>query len=208
MKNAWILSFLLILGIAGCRSTGMETMGTPGETTIVTGDAVPAGTQFTVQLNQPLSTENARGDNFTATLVDEVATPTGEVLIPSGATVHGTVTGVTPAPNEDDHAAIRLNFERIEAAGTTYPIAAEVVETDLATVQDDRSLVGEETVIGAAAGAALGAVVTGDVTGAVIGGALGAGVGTIISLGSGDTEGMLPAGTVMTLETEADITMR
>ena len=205
MKNFWILIVCAGLAVAGCRSTSVDTVGPPGEVTVASGDAVPSGTEFRVQLDQALSTANTPGDTFTATLIDQITTPAGEVVVPSGATVHGTVTGVAPATG-DAPGAIRVNFERIETGGTTYPLTAEVVETNVAA--RDGSLIGEETAIGAAAGAALGVILTGDLVGAVVGGALGAGVGTVISLGSSGEGGTLPSGTAMTVEAVEDITMR
>ena len=56
--------------------------------------------------------------------------------------------------------------------------------------------------IGAAAGAALCGILSGgDLDKILIGGALGAAAGTVISLGMGDVEGVLPAGTTMKLQT-------
>ena len=82
-----------------------------------------------------------------------------------------------------------------------YDVEAEVLETSAETA-DGGDIEGEDVGVGAAAGAALGAILGGDLGDAVLGGALGAGAGTLVSLGTGDVDPVLPSGTVLTLETE------
>jgi hypothetical protein len=55
----------------------------------------------------------------------------------------------------------------------------------------------------------LGAVLSGgELNKILLGGALGAAAGTVISLGMGDTEAVLPAGTRMTLQTTQTVSLR
>ena len=205
------LAALLLL--TGCRSARVETVDSPipgGATEPVTTASVPAGTQLEVHLDQTLSTRDTRrGDPFTATLEQPVRTAGGTVVIPQGAVVHGEVTGVDTSDHIGEQAAIRLNFDRITFSGRSYPFAAAVVRTEVEV--DDRVRtrdVAREAAIGAAAGAALGAVLSGDLEQILTGAILGAAAGTIISLGTGDVEAALPAGTDLTLQTTRNIALR
>ena len=55
----------------------------------------------------------------------------------------------------------------------------------------------------------LGAIVSGgDLDKILLGGALGAAAGTVISLGMGDVEGVLPAGTTMQLQTTRTVALQ
>src|SRR5690606_14037452 len=130
----------------------------------------------------------------------------GQVIVPRGAVVTGVITGLDDSDHIGDQAAIRVDFERLNIRGRSYPFSAEVVDADVEV--GDPSRIAERAGIGAAAGAALGAIIGADLEDILVGGALGAGAGTIISLGLGDVEAELPAGTDMTLRTRRDISLR
>ncbi|HEX7120713.1 MAG TPA: hypothetical protein VF212_18110 [Longimicrobiales bacterium] len=199
----------LALALGACRSAEVETGPAVGvQPAPPTADAIPAGTLMEVELNQTIGTEENRvGDRFTATVTRPLVAQNGQVVVPQGALVHGVVTGLDDSDHLGDQAAIRVNFERITFQGRSYPFAAEVVDTDVETRRDgDAAVTGAVT--GAIAGAALGAVIGGDLEDILIGGALGAGAGTIISLGIGDVEAELPAGTDLALRTTRSISLR
>lgn len=204
-----------MLVLAGCRSADIGTgapvpewedaqpaPGTPG--------MVPIGTEFVVELDQTIDTEQSDvGDSFTATVKDAVQVG-NNTLIPAGAKVHGEITGLDDSDDIGDQAAIRLNLESIEFDGDTHPLRADITKADVelenaADVEDIARRAG----IGAAAGAVLGAIIgEGDLKDILIGGALGAGAGTIISLGLGDADAALPRGTDLTLRTTQPIDTR
>src|SRR5690606_16011997 len=97
-------------------------------------------------------------------------------------------------------------FRTLEFNGRTYPLSAAVVEADV-DIDSTRDLkdVAEKAGLGAAAGAAIGAVLGGDLTDALSGAVLGAGAGTIISLGTGDVDAALPAGSDLVIRTTRGI---
>ena len=205
--RALFLSLCLLPLLTGCRGAEVLSDSDPIQQP-ATADVVPEGTVMDLRLNDRLGTEISRvGEAFTATLADPVTAETGRVAIPAGATVYGTVTGIDGSEGVGDQAAIRLDFDRLEANGQGYDFSAEIVETGVETDRDD-DIIGEETAIGAGAGAALGLILEGDLLAALLGGALGAGAGTAISLGTGDVDAVLPSGTMMTVQTEQRIALR
>jgi hypothetical protein len=162
---------------------------------------------LTVRLNDNLSTETTDvGDTFTVTVEEALVAQNGETVVPTGAVITGIITGVGGVREQ---AAIRLNFTRINVAGASHPFTADIVSTHRMDERIDPSDVGRAAVIGAAAGAVLGAVIgSGTLRDVLIGGALGAGAGTIISLGMGGVEQVLPAGTHLMLQTRQQVDLR
>jgi hypothetical protein len=126
-----------------------------------------------------------------------------DVLTDSAAIEQPATANVVP---EGTVMELSLN-DRLEAGGQSYDFSADILETGVETDRDD-DIIGEETAIGAGAGAALGLILEGDLLGTLIGGALGAGAGTAVSLGTGDVDAVLPAGTGMTVQTAQRIDLR
>jgi hypothetical protein len=207
MRSLLLSLCLLPVVLLGCRGSDVLTDSAAIEQP-ATANVVPEGTVMELSLNDRLGTEISRvGETFTATVADPVTAETGNVAVPAGATVYGTVTGIDESDNIGDQAAIRLDFDRLEAGGQSYDFSADILETGVETDRDD-DIIGEETAIGAGAGAALGLILEGDLLGTLIGGALGAGAGTAVSLGTGDVDAVLPAGTGMTVQTTQRIDLR
>ena len=203
---------IAVTAASGCRGATVESggMSRPGAASVPTSDYVPVGTRLEVRLNQTLDTDNTvAGDRFTSTIEQAVVARNGVTVIPRGATVRGTVTEIDDSDNVGDQAVIRLDFEQIEISGRRYPFSAEVTDTDV-DVDDSGRLgdVAKRAGIGAAIGAVLGAVVGGDRDDVLKGAAIGAGAGTVISLGTGDVDASLPAGTMLMLQTRSPITLR
>src|SRR5271165_923310 len=135
---------------------------------------IPAGTQFTVRLNEPLDSErNQIGDTFHGSLSAPIVI-NGETVIPSGADVVGRVADVKSAGRFAGNSVLTLELTSVSMNGKTYNIQ---------TNQWSRAGKGEgkntATKVGggAAAGAVLGGIIGGG-KGAAIGAAAGAGAGT------------------------------
>jgi BON domain len=135
---------------------------------------VPAGTQFTVRLNDPLDSErNQVGDTFHGSLSAPIVI-NGETVIPNGADVVGRVADVKSAGRFAGNSVLTLELTSVSMNGRTYNIQ---------TNQWSREGKGEgkntATKVGggAAAGAVLGGIIGGG-KGAAIGAAAGAGAGT------------------------------
>jgi hypothetical protein len=208
--------FIMVGLAAGLGLGACQTM--PAETTPATApmpappppDAsyIPAGTVLNVQLSNELSTTTARvGDTFTVTVTEPLIATNGQVVVPEGAVITGMVTGVG-AVRDEEPAAIRINFLRINIGGISHPLTAEITSTHVPMQEDAGHDAARAAATGAVAGAVLGAILTGELRDALIGAALGAGAGTIISLGTGDVEAVLPEGTRMTIRTFERISLR
>jgi hypothetical protein len=164
-----------------------------------------------VRLDNEIGTKSSKvGDTFTATVINAVTAQNGTTAVPAGSKIYGKITGLDNSERAGDPAAIRIDFEHIVVNGMTHPLYAKVTATNLETRgADTRNETLKKAGIGAAAGAVLGAVLSGgDLDKILLGGVLGAAAGTVISLGTGDVEGVLPAGTTMTLQTTRVVGLR
>ncbi|MGH7709934.1 MAG: hypothetical protein ACREOG_01545 [Gemmatimonadaceae bacterium] len=172
---------------------------------------MPSGSTLNITLDREIGTKASKvGDTFSGTVASAVVAANGETVVPAGTKVYGKVTGLDNSDHAGEPAAIKVDFERIEIRGQSYPLNAKVTATNLQTRGADTR---EETLrkagVGAAAGAVLGAVLSGgELSKILLGGALGAAAGTVISLGTGDVEAVLPAGTRMTLQTTSTVALR
>ena len=135
---------------------------------------IPAGTQLSVRLNDPLDSErNQVGDTFHGSLSAPIMVD-GETVIPSGADVVGRVANVQSAGRFAGNSLLTLELTSLSVNGRTY---------GLETNQWTRSGKGEgkntatKVGVGTAAGAILGGIIGGG-KGAAIGAATGAGAGT------------------------------
>lgn len=201
-----------VFAAAGCaRTAQVESGGDVVSNPLPTStSSIPVGTTLRVQLDQELGTESSRvGDAFTATVVEPVNTTSGDVVVPKGAVVHGTVTGLHASEHAGDQAAIKLDFDTLTINGQAYPFDAKVTSTNLKTEGDTRNETLKKAGIGAAAGAVLGAVL-GDasLSKIALGGLLGAAAGTAISLGAGEVQAVLPKGTDMTVQSTEMVALR
>jgi len=94
----------------------------------------PAGTQLHVRLTAPVGTyASAVGEPVSAVLIAPVSAETGEVLLPAGSSLEGTVRHVTRVGLGLVHetAALELDFNQIRLpGGAPLPIASRVSEVD------------------------------------------------------------------------------
>jgi hypothetical protein len=123
----------------------------------------------------------------------------------------GRVTGLHSANVPGEQAVIRLAFDSVRIRGESYPFDGQISEVRVATEQTDPTKAGvaKEAGIGAIAGAALGAIVGGaELSKIITGGLLGAAAGTVISLGTGSTQSVIPSGTRMSVRSTDTIRLR
>ena len=204
------MAALAALAITGAcsRTTTVESAGEVASATPVSASSLPTGSVVTVTLDQPVGTKTSKvGDTFSATVSEAITASNGQTVVPAGSKVYGKVTGLQDSDNVGQKAAIRLDFERININGVERPFEANITTTQLQTQNEETK---NETLkkagIGAAAGAVLGAVLGGGDVSKILGGAaIGAAAGTVISLGGGDVEAVLPAGSKMTLQTTQQV---
>ncbi len=135
---------------------------------------IPAGTQLSVRLNDPLSSEsNKVGDTFHGSLSTPIVL-NGETVIPSGADIVGRVANVQSAGRFAGSSLLTLELTSVSVNGKTYNI-----QTNQWSKQGKGE--GKSTAtkvgVGTVAGAVLGGLIGGG-KGAAIGAASGAGAGT------------------------------
>lgn len=135
---------------------------------------IPAGTQLSVRLNDPLDSErNQVGDTFHGSLSTPIVID-GETVVPAGADVVGRVANVQSAGRFAGSSLLTLELTSFSMNGRTYNVQ---------TNQWSRQGKGEgkstatKVGVGTVAGAVLGGLIGGG-KGAAIGAASGAGAGT------------------------------
>jgi hypothetical protein len=197
---------LVAATLAGCAKTKVQSApGTLAEVTPATARMLPAGSELRVRTNSKLGEGDHIGEEFSATVTDNLVALNGQVAVPEGAKVYGHITGMRSAPNAGDPSVIKLDFDRLAFDGRSHSYDASVTRVETPAVSS-RTL--KAAGIGAAAGAVLGAIITGGEFGGIAtGGALGAAAGTVISLGT-EREPVLPEGTRMTLRTSRNVSLR
>ena len=208
----WAAALVVGLLVAGCaRQSTIESTGDVAvSSTPADARSLPSGTAIDVTLDQEIGTKSSKvGDTFTATVVNPIVATNGATTVPAGSKIQGKITGLDTSDKMGDQAAIKVDFDRIVVNGTSYPLNAKVTATELKTRGESREETIRKAGVGAAAGAVLGAIVSGgDLDKILLGGVLGAAAGTVISLGMGDVEGVLPAGTNLKLQTTQTIALR
>jgi hypothetical protein len=140
---------------------------------------VPEGTELTILLIDPLSSEkNKAGDSFTASIAEPIIV-NGETLVDRGAKVQGRVVDAEESGRIKGRANIHLVLTSIVDGAKTYPIVTRtfVAEAESTKGRDAGIIAG-----GAGIGAAIGALVGGKkgaLEGAAIGGAAGTGTALV-----------------------------
>jgi hypothetical protein len=144
------------------------------------------GSTIRVRLLDQLSTrDTVKGDAFRSKVSSDVIEG-GQILIPAGAEIDGTVVEASSGERLGSHGTMRLRPEAVILAdGSRYRLQAYVAGAPGARARVDREgTIGAESRIkrdGIEYGGAVGA---GAITGAVLGGPVGALAGTIIGAGA------------------------
>jgi hypothetical protein len=164
---------------------------------------IPAGTQLSVRLNDPLDSEkNQVGDSFHATLSAPIVIG-GDTVIPSGADVVGRVAAVQSAGRFAGSSLLTLELTSLSVNGKTYN-----VQTNQWSRQGKGE--GKNTVtkvgVGTAAGAILGGLIGGG-RGAAIGAAGGAGAGTGVAASKKGEQIKLAPEAVLNFQTTNTLTV-
>lgn len=180
--------------------TGRTTTLPPAEddTRLASGDELPVGTEFDVRLQTSLSSATARvEDRFDATTLADIRRG-DRVLVPAGAVVRGTVSGVTKTTRLERKGSLTVVFDRITIDGRSYAMRATVVQAlESEGIKGEAGKIG----VGAAAGAIIGGLL-GGAKGAIAGILIGGG-GTLAATEGKDVE--LPAGTALRVRLDSPL---
>ncbi len=160
-----------------------------------------AGTKIGLSVRDTITTRTAKaGDAFTATVGQDVKDAAGDVVIPEGSTVSGTIVEAAPAPNPRSTGSLKLAITSVTVRGTSYPVEASVESKD--TLMQGRGVTGADVGkvgAGAAVGAIAGRIIGKNAKGTVIGGAVGAATGAAAAARSRDVDVVLPKGAKVTI---------
>jgi Glycine zipper 2TM domain len=192
-----------------------RTPATRTQTNRATPPAAPAtlslgsGTKLDIAATDTISSRTAKvGETFTARVVADVRNSAGQIVVPAGSTVNGTITDVKPAPNPRTPGTLTLSVTSVTVRGASYPIDAAVdsVETThkgRGVTSGDAAKVGA----GAVAGAVLGRVIGGNRKGTIIGGVVGGIAGAGVASSTKDSDIVLPAGAHIIIRLTKDLSV-
>jgi len=168
-----------------------------------------SGAKFDIAANDTISSRTSKvGETFTAHVIEDVKNAAGQVVIPRGSVLNGTITAVKPAPNPKTPGTLTLSVNSVTVGGNTYPIEAavdsiETVHRGRGVTTGDAAKVGA----GAAAGAILGRVIGGNSKGTVIGGVVGGIAGAGVAASTKDSDIVLPAGAHIIVRLTKELTV-
>lgn len=164
---------------------------------------IPAGTTLRVKLSSEVASDSSQVEDVVRGTLDAPISIGGEVVVPPGAAVRGSVVSVQRAGKVKGRASVALRFDRLSAHGEDYDVRTDRISRQAqATKKEDAKKIG----IGAGVGAAIGAIAGGG-KGAAIGSAVGAGAGTGAVVATRGDEVRLAAGTVVTTKVREPITV-
>ena len=144
---------------------------------------LPIGTEIHAALDDSISSRrDSAGRSITAQVTENVTGAGGRILIPSGSTVHLTVTRLGSSKSKNSPGRLGLRVDSVQLGNEVRTIEATVqpVSRELrgrGVTGGDAAKVG----VGAAGGAVLGRVIGGNTKGAVIGGVVGAAGGAVVA---------------------------
>jgi hypothetical protein len=154
---------------------------------------VPDGTEFTVRLEEPLSSRTSRVEERVVATLAEPITRDGRTAIPAGTEISGTVSSVQRAQRPSKGGRLEVNFDQMTVDGRRVAMDGRVVR-----IEDGGGIDKKKAGLGAIIGGVLGAVLDGK-KGALIGAMVGGGGAVVASSGE---EVELPAGTLLTVQLE------
>jgi len=152
--------------------------------------SAPSGTELTLELTTPLSTETAQIEAPVTARLRRSVVVDGLTVFPVGSVFYGNVTEVERAGRVRGRSHLAFRFTEVEIAGQRDQARTNVVSFEgEATKSEDATKVGA----GAGIGAVIGGIVGGG-SGAAKGAAIGAAAGTGTVLATRGRDVVLPAG--------------
>ena len=154
-----------------------------------TSVTIPAGALVRVRVNRALSSNHTQpGTTFDGVVVNDVIAD-GQVAIPRGASVLGTVVNAKSSGALKGRGELSIQLTQVTLAGKTYPIQSDL----WAHNGGDKTTETIDKTAGFGAGGALFGALAGGGEGAAIGAGIGAALGLGSSAASGRGQVFLPA---------------
>jgi type IV secretory pathway VirB10-like protein len=163
-----------------------------------------AGTSIPVVLSQALNSRvNSSGDEFEGSVATDVTADNGDIAIPKGSSVSGTVVNAKKQGAIKGEADLSIRLTKVQVRGKGYLIATSTY----AATQKGK---GKRSAVVTGGGAALGALIgglAGGGKGAAIGAGVGGGGGLAASAGTGGQNVDLPAESRVTFKLTDSVTI-
>lgn len=163
-----------------------------------------AGTSIPVVLTDALNSRTSgAGDEFQGSVAEDVMTDSGEIAIPKGSGIRGTVVSSKKQGAIKGAAALSIRLTKVEVRGKSYLVESS---TWAATEKGK----GKRSAVMTGGGAALGALIgglAGGGKGAAIGAGVGGGGGLAASAGTGGQNVDLPAESKVTFKLTDSLTI-
>lgn len=199
---------------AACWNRRQELQVTSGGEVVATrveaqtAGSLPAGADVSVRTDQAVGTTQTKvGDAFLATVWTPVVARNGDVVVPRGAQIRGKITGINSPKVATDRALVQVDFNELEFNGKLFPFAATI--TDVSNVVEKDRVSGQVVQRTVPANSIIGAIIIGpDLDGIVNGGLFAVNGGTVLSLGLGDVDQVIPQGTPMMLRVTRNVVLR
>jgi hypothetical protein len=162
------------------------------------------GTTLTGTLKNTVSTEKAKVGDVVELRTTEPVVVDGRTAVPTGSTVHGTVTHVRAAGRFKGAAELTLRFTELELpSNMSVAITCEPLRR---VIKGDGKQTAAEIGGAGAAGGVLGGVLGGDKNDVLKGAAIGAAVGTGVAAVTKGEQVVLPAGKTISVTLSAPVT--
>jgi hypothetical protein len=162
---------------------------------------ISSGTDLHVRLSQALNSSNAQSGQTWQGQISEPVRVNGEIAIPQGAAVSGTIVAADAAGHFKGQSRLVLKLTALEYNGASYDLASK----DVTRLSSSRGTRSAETIGGGAAVGALIGALAGHGKGAAIGAVAGAGAGTAAQAMTKPPEVNLPAETVLAFALSAPL---
>ena len=202
------LALALGLALAGCSQADSAPALNMGTTTAgqPVVSFVPTGATLTFAIVDEISTKSAKaGDPFSARLLSDFTSEKGEVILPAGVVLHGTVTESMESPKNEEPAVIWLAVGTMETSSGTLILVGDVEELQMETdAKDTNTLSAGKVAAGTAAGAIIGKVAGKTKTGAAVGTA----GGVALALATRDGHATVPAGSRIVVRLTEQLSVR
>lgn len=165
---------------------------------------IPDGADLPVVLRESLGMRiNGVGDRIAVDLTRGISTPDGKVLIPAGTSIHGTITDIARPATRGNQVAVGVVFDELVSEGRSVPIEVRVSEVSAGTGASAR--LAQRYLHGTRP---LGGVLDAEDAIALTGIDAGQPGKSVISLGIGDVEPILPGGTSLSLRLQRELALR
>lgn len=165
---------------------------------------IPEGTTLRLRLRSAVASDSSRVEDVVRAELREAVRVNGEVVLPAGTELVGTVTAVERSGRVKGRARVAYRFTSLYHDGVRYDLrAAPLSHVAPATKKKDAAKIAT----GAGAGAVVGAIVGGG-DGAAKGAAIGGAAGTGVVLATRGEEVRLGPGAAVTTRLTAPLTVR